>query len=135
MSPSPVNTGAANVPPVPDRTANLTPNATSTAPAKEAMAFNLRGDMEDAKFLTPDERFVVADFRKMRKVRTGGGNIRFEGERDKDGHSDRFWGAALCREAKGHGATWNFAPIAVAPDSGAGASLGMRDEATSRRLD
>ncbi len=83
-----------------------------TAPAKEAMAFNLRGDMEDAKFLTPDERFVVADFRKMRKVRTGGGNIRFEGERDKDGHSDRFWGAALCREAKGHGAGASMPPAA-----------------------
>ena len=84
-----------------------------TAPAKEAMAFNLRGDMEDAKFLTPDERFVVADFRKMRKVRTGGGNIRFEGERDKDGHSDRFWGAALCREAKGHGAGASMPPAAL----------------------
>jgi phage FluMu gp28-like protein len=72
-----------------------------TGQAKEAMAYKLRGDMEDAKFLIPDERFVVADLRKMRKIVTAANNIRFEGERDKDGHSDRFWAAALCREAKG----------------------------------
>lgn len=72
-----------------------------TGQAKEAMAYKLRGDMEDAKFLIPDERFVVADLRKMRKIITAANNIRFEGERDKDGHSDRFWAAALCREAKG----------------------------------
>ena len=28
-------------------------------------------------------------------------NIRFEGDRDEDGHSDRFWACALCREAQG----------------------------------
>ena len=72
-----------------------------TGQAKEAMAYKVRGDMEDAKFLIPDERFVVADLRKMRKIVTAANNIRFEGERDKDGHSDRFWAAALCREAKG----------------------------------
>ena len=37
----------------------------------------------------------------MRKIVTAANNIRFEGERDKDGHSDRFWAGALCREAKG----------------------------------
>ena len=72
-----------------------------TAQAKEAMAFNLRGDMEDVKFLIPDESFTTADVRKVRKIKTGANNIRFEGERDKDGHADRFWAAALCREAKG----------------------------------
>ena len=30
---------------------------------------------------------------------------RFDGDRDKDGHSDRFWGAALCRGAKGKKST------------------------------
>ena len=108
---------------------------TFSGPVKEQLAGAVRAGMEDAKFRIPDDQFVVADFRKIRKTVTAAGNVRFEGERDEDGHSDRFWGAALCREAKGHGATWTFAPVAVAPDSGAGASLGMRDGFTSRRLD
>lgn len=29
--------------------------------------------------------------------------MRFTGERDASGHADRFWSAALCREAKGNG--------------------------------
>lgn len=75
---------------------------TFTGPVKEQMAGAVRAGMEDAKFRIPDEQFVVADFRKIRKTVTAAGNVRFEGERDEDGHSDRFWGGALCREAKGH---------------------------------
>ena len=73
-----------------------------TGPVKEQMAFAVRHDMEDVRFLTPDDRFVIADFRKIRKIVTAAGNIRFEGDRDEDGHSDRFWAGALCREAKGN---------------------------------
>ena len=78
---------------------------TFSGPVKEQMAGAVRAGMEDAKFRIPDEQFVVADFRKIRKTVTAAGNVRFEGERDEDGHSDRFWGAALCREAKGTGAS------------------------------
>jgi phage FluMu gp28-like protein len=114
-----------------------------TGPVKEQMAVAVRADMEDANYRIPDDQFVVADFRKIRKTVTAAGNVRFEGDRDEDGHSDRFWGAALCREAKGHGATWTFAPESVAPGTGngdagtwsGGGMIGMRDEATSRRLD
>ena len=74
-----------------------------TGPVKEQMAVAVRAAMEDANYRIPDDQFVVADFRKIRKTVTAGGNVRFEGDRDEDGHSDRFWGAALCREAKGHG--------------------------------
>ena len=73
---------------------------TFTGPVKEQMAGAVRASMEDSNFLIPDDQFVVADFRKIRKVVTAANNIRFEGDRDEDGHSDRFWGAALCREAK-----------------------------------
>ena len=78
---------------------------TFSGPVKEQLAGAVRAGMEDAKFRIPDDQFVVADFRKIRKTVTAAGNVRFEGERDEDGHSDRFWGAALCREAKGHGAS------------------------------
>ena len=72
-----------------------------TGPVKEQLAFGLRGDMEDALFLIPNDPKTDGDFRKIKKTTTATGNLRFDGDRDKDGHSDRFWGAALCREAKG----------------------------------
>ena len=83
---------------------------TFTGPVKEKMAGAVRADMEDSKFLVPDDQHVVADFRKIKKVVTAAGNIRFEGDRDEDGHSDRFWSGALCREAKGSGGTGFFVP-------------------------
>jgi phage FluMu gp28-like protein len=35
----------------------------------------------------------------MRKEATASGNIRFTGERTKNGHADRFWGLALALHA------------------------------------
>jgi phage FluMu gp28-like protein len=76
---------------------------TFSGSVKEQMASAVRAGMEDSNFRIPDEQFVVADFRKIKKVVTASGNIRYEGDRDEDGHSDRFWSGALCREAKGSG--------------------------------
>ena len=84
---------------------------TFTGPVKEKMAYALKSRMEDRTFRVPDDRAVFADFRGIRKTVTAGGNIRFDGERTKDGHSDRFWAAALCVEAAGKPAA-NFAPVA-----------------------
>jgi phage FluMu gp28-like protein len=81
-----------------------------TGTSKERMAYPLRSRMEDRKFLVPDDRVVFADFRGIRKTTTASGNIRFDGERTKDGHSDRFWAAALCVEAAGKPAG-NFQPV------------------------
>jgi phage FluMu gp28-like protein len=70
-----------------------------TNQSKESMAYALRSRMEDRTLRIPDDRAVFADFRGIRKTVTAAGNIRFDGERTKDGHSDRFWAAALCVEA------------------------------------
>ena len=72
-----------------------------TAEVKEHMAFGIRNAMEDANFRTPDAARVESSFRKIKKTTTISGNIRFDGERDEDGHADDFWGGALCQEAKG----------------------------------
>lgn len=72
-----------------------------SAQVKEKMAFALRGALEDHNMLVPDDQFVTRDFRRIRKTVSTSGNIRFDGERTKEGHSDRFWAAALCKEAKG----------------------------------
>ncbi len=78
--------------------------------SKEEMAYALRTVMEDRTFRMPDDRVIAADFRAIRKTTTSSGNIRFEGERTKDGHSDRFWAAALCRHAKGQSRYASFVP-------------------------
>lgn len=72
-----------------------------TAAAKESMAYLLRHSLEDRSFKIPSLREVDADFRKIRKEDSAGGHARFTGERDGTGHADRFWAAALCREALG----------------------------------
>jgi len=69
---------------------------------KEAMAYPVRQGLEDKTFKVPNLAAVDSDFRKIRKETTASGNVRFTGERDASGHADRFWAAALCREAKGH---------------------------------
>lgn len=76
-----------------------------TAASKESMAYPVRHGLEDKTFKVPDLPAVDADFRKIRKEDSAGGHVRFTGERDKDGHADRFWAAALCREAKGKKST------------------------------
>lgn len=70
-----------------------------TAQVKEELAYPLKAALEDRTFRIPDDPKVFADFRAIRKTTTAAGNIRFEGERTKDGHSDRFWAAALALHA------------------------------------
>ena len=89
-----------------------------TPAAKESMAYPLRHGLEDKTFKIPDLREVDADFRKIRKEDSAGGHARFTGERDAGGHADRFWAAALCREARGKG---NGAAIPPRPGRSAAA--------------
>ena len=72
---------------------------TFTGPVKEAMAYPVRGRMEDKKLRLPYEPEVRADLRSVTKVVTLAGNIRFTAERDANGHADRFWALALAGEA------------------------------------
>ena len=81
-----------------------------TGPVKESLAYPLRAALEDRSLRIPDDRAVFSDFRAIRKTTTSAGNIRFEGERTKDGHSDRFWAAALALHAKGGARGPSFKP-------------------------
>lgn len=82
-----------------------------TNTSKEHLAYGLKTVMEERNFRYIEDRTIDADFRNIRKSITASGNIRFDGERTKDGHSDRFWAAALCREAKSQ-PTCTFMPRA-----------------------
>ena len=72
---------------------------TFTAQVKEALAYPLRGAMEDRKLRIPEDPKIRADLRKVQKVVSSAGNIRFVAESTPDGHADRFWAAALALHA------------------------------------
>lgn len=72
---------------------------TFTAQVKEVLAYGLKGDMEDRKLRIPENPHIRADFRKLQKVTTAAGNVRFVAESDSGGHADRFWALALARMA------------------------------------
>lgn len=70
-----------------------------TAQSKEAMAYPVRGTMEDQRLRLPYDPKVRSDLRSVTKQVTGAGNIRFTAERTPDGHADRFWALALAIHA------------------------------------
>jgi len=72
---------------------------TFTSPMKEALAYPVRGAMEDRVLRIPDDPLIRADLRKVQKVVTAAGNVRFVAESTPDGHADRFWALALALHA------------------------------------
>ncbi len=76
---------------------------TFSGPVKSELAFGLKRHFEDRTLQLPANDTVRKDINKVKKTTTSAGNIRFEGERDADGHADRFWALALAAHAKGKG--------------------------------
>ena len=72
---------------------------TFTGQVKEALAYPLRGAMEDRTLRIPDDPLIRSDLRKVQKTVTAAGNIRFVAESTPDGHADRFWALALALHA------------------------------------
>jgi len=72
---------------------------TFTPKVKEALAYPVRGKMEDKKLRIPYDPQVRADLRAVTKETTQAGNIRFTAERSAEGHADRFWALALAIHA------------------------------------
>lgn len=72
---------------------------TFTGQVKEALAYPLKGAMEDRTFRIPEDPVIRSDLRKVQKTVTAAGNIRFVAESTLDGHADRFWAAALAIHA------------------------------------
>ncbi len=69
---------------------------TFSAKIKEEMAFKLKSKMESRDFKFPFDNVIRTDFMSVKKEITTSGNIRFSADRGPNGHSDRFWAAALC---------------------------------------
>lgn len=83
-----------------------------SAQVKEALAYPLKGAMEDRAVRIPDDPLIRSDLRKVQKVTTSAGNIRFVAESTPDGHADRFWALALAI----HAASNPSAPIDYVSD-------------------
>jgi phage FluMu gp28-like protein len=80
---------------------------TFTAKVKEALAYPVRGRMQDRTLRIPYDPKIRADLRSVTKQTTVAGNIRFTAERTPDGHADHFWALALAV----HAASSPSAPI------------------------
>jgi phage FluMu gp28-like protein len=72
---------------------------TFTPHVKEALAYPVRGKMEDKRLRIPYKPAIRADLRAVTKETTAAGNIRFTAERSENGHADRFWALALAIHA------------------------------------
>lgn len=70
-----------------------------TGPMKEELAFPLRAAFEDRTVRIPARGEIRADLRAIKKDTTASGAIRFQADRGKNGHSDRFWALALALHA------------------------------------
>ncbi len=72
---------------------------TFTTKVKEALAYPVRGKMQDRSLRIPYDPAIRADLRSVTKQTTAAGNIRFTAERTPDGHADHFWALALAVHA------------------------------------
>lgn len=87
-------------------------NVSFTAQAKEALAYPVRGAMEDKRLRIPYDPTIRADLRSVTKSTTAAGNIRFTAERTPDGHADRFWALALAIHAASGESAAPWRPVA-----------------------
>lgn len=87
---------------------------------KEALAYPVRGRMEDKKLRIPYRPEIRADLRAVTKETTAAGNVRFTAERSENGHADRFWALALAIEAAANPG----APIEFMTGGQTGTSIG-----------
>lgn len=72
-----------------------------TSSVKEQLAYPLKARLEECNLRLPSSEKVRADLRAIKKVTTAANNVRFDADRGKNGHADRFWGLALmCHAAK-----------------------------------
>lgn len=75
-----------------------------TNEVKAELAYPFRAAFEDVAIRIPNDRKITADLRAVKKTTTSAGNIRFDADRGKNGHSDRFWAAALAVHSGATGA-------------------------------
>jgi phage FluMu gp28-like protein len=76
---------------------------TFTSMVKHDLAIGLKSKFEERLIRIPSDRELRRDINAVKRVTTVAGNIRYDAERTKDGHSDRFWSLGLAIHADGVG--------------------------------
>ncbi|MDR3273731.1 MAG: terminase family protein [Puniceicoccales bacterium] len=72
---------------------------TFTNSAKEQLAYRVRTAFENCLVKIPNDDYIRADMRAIKREITFAGNVRFAADRGKNGHADRFWALALAIHA------------------------------------
>jgi phage FluMu gp28-like protein len=75
-----------------------------TGAVKSDLATRTLRNFQDHRIRIPVDVKLREDLHSVKKVVTSAGNIRFDAERTKDGHADRFWAMALALMATDQGA-------------------------------
>ena len=68
------------------------------------MAIRTLRMFQDRRIRIPISKIWRDDLHGVKKILTAAGNVRYDAERTKDGHSDRFWALALSLLASEDGA-------------------------------
>ena len=84
---------------------------------RPAGVYRLKQAFEDRTLRIPlGDRELRSDLHKLRKVASPTGAVRFEAERDSDGHADRAWACFLALDAAaGASAPIDFSSMVVSP--------------------
>ncbi len=72
---------------------------TFTNATKNDMATRMLRTFQDRRFRIPVSRVLRDDLHSVKKVNLPGGGIRYDAERTKEGHADRFWAGGLSLRA------------------------------------
>ncbi len=68
---------------------------TFTLKSKSDMATRMLRAFQDRRIRIPVSRVLRDDLHSVKKTTTVGGSVRFDSERTKEGHADRFWAGGL----------------------------------------
>jgi len=66
-----------------------------TLPVKNDLATRMLRTFQDSRVRIPISQVLRNDLHSVKKTTTAAGNVRFDAERTKDGHADRFWALSL----------------------------------------
>lgn len=66
-----------------------------TGASKEQMAVYMKQVFEDRQARIPVAKAIRNDLHSVKKIVTAANNIRYDADRNENGHADRFWAAAL----------------------------------------
>jgi len=66
---------------------------------KEELAMGVKEGLEKNEFMLQNDNKFHRQIHSIKRMATSGGNVRYDSERDEDGHADSFWAWALANYA------------------------------------